>query len=136
MFIKNRAFSIYFFGSGEKRRKLEGSHLYTFRAGRFNHRRWLASLSTPNERRPVKCFAERLDVNFSPECVCGSLSYPYPYPNSNHFLSPLPMRVQLFLFNRRPFGLVGIRITLFKDRDLFTYDLKCESSEINFSEIF
>ena len=25
----------------------------------------------PNQRRPVKCSPERLDVNFSPVCVCG-----------------------------------------------------------------
>ena len=41
---------------------------------------WQATLSTPNAPpRPVKC-AERLDVNFSPVCVCGGGSYPYPLP--------------------------------------------------------
>ena len=40
---------------------------------------WQATLSTPNAPpRPVKC-AERLDVNFSPVCVCGG-GYPYPLP--------------------------------------------------------
>ena len=87
--------------------------MYTFRAGRFNHR--LASLSTPNERRPVKCFAERLDVNFSPALLCVA-SPPILIPTP-----PLPLRFPCLLnclclrvVFKQDF-LVEIEITSFKE---------------------
>ena len=64
---------------GEKTRKSEGSDMYTFRAGRFNHR--LASLSTPNEGRPVKCWRWKVGRElFTSPCVWPILIPTSPLP--------------------------------------------------------